>query len=57
MILDEVFKLGRRLKLVNGYTWLPRITGLWDQESSVQRRGVLRRDTGGTSHHGGPLHP
>eukprot|EP00913_Durusdinium_trenchii_P018127 g17032.t1 len=40
MILDEVFKLGRRLKLVNGYTWLPRITGLWDQESSP---GRLRR--------------
>ena len=35
-LLDEVFQLGRRLKLVNGYTWLPRITGLWDQDAFTE---------------------
>ena len=34
MMLDEVFKFGRRLvKLVNGHSWLPRVTGLWDQDA------------------------
>ena len=33
MMLDEVFKFGRRLRLVNGHSWLPRVTGLWDQDA------------------------
>lgn len=34
MLLDEVFKFGRRLvKLVNGHSWVPRVTGLWDQDA------------------------
>eukprot|EP00927_Polykrikos_kofoidii_P011458 TRINITY_DN14872_c0_g1_i1.p1 TRINITY_DN14872_c0_g1~~TRINITY_DN14872_c0_g1_i1.p1 ORF type:complete len:864 (+),score=84.44 TRINITY_DN14872_c0_g1_i1:111-2702(+) len=33
-VIDEVFRLGRRLrKLNNGYLWLPRIAGLWDQDA------------------------
>ncbi|CAJ1355696.1 unnamed protein product [Effrenium voratum] len=36
MLLDEVFRIGRRLKLVNGYTWLPRVTGLWDQDAFAE---------------------
>ena len=32
-LLDEIFKLGRRLRLVNGHNWLPRLTGLWDQDA------------------------
>lgn len=32
-MLDEVFKFGRRLRLVNGHSWLPRVTGLWDQDA------------------------
>lgn len=33
MMLDEVFKFGRRLRLVNGHSWLPRVSGLWDQDA------------------------
>ncbi|CAE7210894.1 unnamed protein product [Symbiodinium natans] len=32
-LLDKIFQLGRRLKRINGYAWLPRITGLWDQDA------------------------
>eukprot|EP00928_Gymnodinium_smaydae_P010775 TRINITY_DN14060_c0_g2_i1.p1 TRINITY_DN14060_c0_g2~~TRINITY_DN14060_c0_g2_i1.p1 ORF type:complete len:349 (-),score=44.53 TRINITY_DN14060_c0_g2_i1:15-1061(-) len=35
-LLDEVFRVGRRLKLVNGYTWLPRVSGLWDQDGFAE---------------------
>eukprot|EP00438_Fugacium_kawagutii_P028722 Skav229196 [mRNA] locus=scaffold1004:490268:491335:- [translate_table: standard] len=33
MMLDEIFRIGRQLRLVNGYSWLPRLTGLWDQDA------------------------
>lgn len=35
-LLDKVFQIGRRLKLIDGNTWLPRITGLWDQDAFAE---------------------
>jgi len=33
VLIDEVFRLGRRLQLLDGYIWLPRLSGLWDQDA------------------------
>eukprot|EP00439_Symbiodinium_sp_Y106_P069153 s862_g11.t2 len=35
-LLDKVFQIGRRLKLIDGNAWLPRITGLWDQDAFAE---------------------
>lgn len=32
-LIDELFRLARQLRLVDGYIWLPRISGLWDQDA------------------------
>ena len=33
MLLDEILQIGRQLRRVNGHSWLPRLTGLWDQDA------------------------
>jgi len=36
VLVDELFRIGRRLRLLNEHIWLPRISGLWDQDAFAE---------------------